>query len=121
MAIRIILIAGFRLLTLVALVSLKSRLGVRLFLAGQLMLGVFLVLFPETTNWLAAKVGVGRGTDLLFYLAVLAGYGAMLIVLAKFRRLERQLTELTRQIALKNPRQLPGDAGDAPPSGDSAP
>ncbi len=114
MPIRIILIAGLLLLTLVALASLKSRLGARLFLVVQFCLGVFLVLFPETANWLAAKVGVGRGTDLLFYLAVLAGYGALLIVLARIRRLDRQLTEVTRQIALRSPRQLPSDA--TPPS-----
>ncbi len=107
MPIRVILIAGLLLLTLVALVSLRSRLGARLFLVAQFCLGIFLVLFPETTNWLAAKVGVGRGTDLLFYLAILAGYGALLIVLARFRRMERQLTELTRQVALRAPRQLP--------------
>lgn len=100
MAIRVILIAGLLLLTLVCLLALKSRLATRLFVVAQLLVGVALVIFPEATNWVAAKVGVGRGTDLLFYLAVLAGYAGAIIVLAKFRRLERQITELARQIAL---------------------
>lgn len=107
MVIKFILIAGLLILTLVCLLVLKSRLATRLFVAMQLLVGVLLVLFPETTNWLAAKVGVGRGTDLLFYLMVLVVYACALVVLAKFRSLERQITELTRLIALQNPRQEP--------------
>lgn len=114
MAIRIILIGGLLLLTLCALLALRSRLATRIFLAAQLLGGTLLVLFPETTSWLAAKVGVGRGTDLLFYLAVLAGYAVILVVLAKFRRLERQITLLTREIAI-----LTAHSEDAPSSPDS--
>ncbi len=109
MAIKFILIAGLLILTLVCLVVLKSRLATRLFVAAQLLVGIVLVIFPEATNWIAAKVGVGRGTDLLFYLMVLVVYACALIALAKFRRLERQITELTRQVALRNPQQDPSE------------
>lgn len=102
MAIRVILIGGLVILTLVCLLALKSRLATRLFVAAQLLLGIGLVLFPETTNRLAALVGVGRGADLLFYIMVLVGYAVALVVLAKFRRIERQITELARQVALQN-------------------
>lgn len=102
MLIKIILIAGLVILTLVCLLALKSRLGTRLFVAAQLLVGILLVLFPDFTNEVAKWVGVGRGTDLLFYLVVLALYAGAIIVLAKFRRLEHQITELSRQIALKN-------------------
>lgn len=115
MAIRVILIDGLLLLTLCALLALRSRLATRLFLAGQLLGGTLLVLFPETTNWLAAKVGVGRGTDLLFYLAVLAGYAAILVILAKFRRLERQITLLTREIAILTARREDDASSDSSP------
>ncbi|MCQ2397529.1 MAG: DUF2304 domain-containing protein [Lentisphaeria bacterium] len=102
MAIRVILIGGLVILTLVCLLALKSRLATRLFVAAQLLLGIGLVLFPETTNRLATLVGVGRGTDLLFYIMVLVGYAVALVVLAKFRHLERQITEIARQVALQN-------------------
>ena len=100
MPIKIILIFGLIALTLLCLAVLKSRLATRLFVLAQLMIGVVLVLFPELANRMAALVGVGRGADLMLYLLILAVYAGALLVLAKFRRLERQITELTRQIAL---------------------
>jgi hypothetical protein len=98
--IKIILILGLIALTLLCLAVLKSRLATRLFVLAQLMIGVVMVLFPELANRVAALVGVGRGADLMLYLLVLAVYAGALLVLAKFRRLERQITELTRKIAL---------------------
>ncbi len=100
MPIKIILILGLIALTLLCLAVLKSRLATRLFVLAQLMIGVVMVLFPELANRVAALVGVGRGADLMLYLLVLAVYAGALLVLAKFRRLERQITELTRKIAL---------------------
>jgi small membrane protein len=96
MAIRVILIGGLLLLTLCALLALRSRLATRLFLAVQLL-------------------GVGRGTDLLFYLAVLAGYAAILVILAKFRRLERQITLLTREIAILTARREDDESSNSSP------
>ena len=60
----------------------------------------YLKVITELANRVAALVGVGRGADLMLYLLVLAVYAGALLVLAKFRRLERQITELTRKIAL---------------------
>ena len=34
-------------------------------------LAVFFILFPEYTNVIAKKLGVGRGADLLFYICIL--------------------------------------------------
>ena len=61
-----------------------------------------IVLVPtrELANQVAALVGVGRGADLMLYLLLLAVYAGALLILAKFRRLEHQITELTRKIAL---------------------
>ena len=100
MPIKIILILGLLALTLLCFTVLKSRLATRLFILAQLCVGVVLVIFPDIANWIADLVGVGRGADLMLYLLLLAVYAGALLVLAKFRRLERQITELTRQIAL---------------------
>lgn len=112
MAIRVILIGGLVILTFVCLLVLKSRLATRLFVASQLLLGITLVIFPETTNRLAALVGVGRGVDLLFYILVLVGYAVALVVLAKFRRVERQITEIARQVALQSAQMPAMDAAE---------
>ena len=100
MAIKVILILGLFALTLLCFAVLKSRLATRLFVLAQLCVGVLLVLFPELANAIANHIGVGRGADLMLYLLVLAVYAGALLVLAKFRRLEHQITELTRKIAL---------------------
>ena len=100
MPIKIILILGLVALTLLCFTVLKSRQATRLFVLVQLCVGVVLVLFPELANQVAALVGVGRGADLMLYLLLLAVYAGALLILAKFRRLEHQITELTRKIAL---------------------
>ena len=37
-----------------------------------LLTGIVFVIFPETTNRLAHRLGVGRGADLIFYVAIVA-------------------------------------------------
>ncbi len=101
MPIKIILIIGLFLLAVLCLLIIRNRLATRLFFIAQLAVGAVLVLFPELANYAASLVGVGRGADLLLYLLVLAVYAGGLLVLAKFRRIERQMTDLVRQIALR--------------------
>lgn len=109
MPIKIILIIGLALLAVLCVLIIRNRLATRLFFMGQLVVGAVLVLFPELANRAAALVGVGRGADLLLYLLVLAAYAGGLLTLAKFRRLERQLTILTRQLAIRD-----AEASNAP-------
>ncbi len=61
--------------------------------------GVFFILFPEYTNRIAHRLGVGRGTDLLFYISFLFFLFIVLKLFARIRRLEDKLTELVRQQA----------------------
>ncbi|GAA1979280.1 DUF2304 domain-containing protein [Catenulispora subtropica] len=75
------------------------------------------VLRPDDTTWLAHKVGVGRGADLLLYLLVVAFAFFSVNTFLRFRNLERRFTDLARSIALSNAqtpdeRALP--AGHAP-------
>ena len=109
MPIKIILIIGLALLAVLCVLIIRNRLATRLFFMGQLVVGAVLVLFPGLANRAAALVGVGRGADLLLYLLVLAAYAGGLLTLAKFRRLERQLTILTRQLAIRD-----AEASNAP-------
>jgi hypothetical protein len=60
----------------------------------------YMVLRPADTSWLAHKLGVGRGTDLVLYLLVVAfGFFAANTYL-RFRTLEKRFTELVRAVAL---------------------
>ncbi len=103
--IQIILIAGFLMASILCLAALKNRSIARFFFLGQFALGVVLVIFPDLSQKVADILGVGRGTDLILYLLVLYVYVGSILILGKFRQLERNLTELARQMTLANPQQ----------------
>ncbi|MFA5076210.1 MAG: DUF2304 domain-containing protein [Patescibacteria group bacterium] len=64
-----------------------------------LLVGVAVVL-PQTTDLLAAQVGVSRGADLLVYISVLALFYLVFRILVRLERLEHQITKITRHVAL---------------------
>jgi small membrane protein len=58
------------------------------------------VVYPNVWNAVANFVGVGRGTDLLLYLLIIAFLGFVVTSYLRFRQMEADLTELARRIAL---------------------
>jgi len=72
---------------------------------------------PTAATRVAGWFGIGRGADLVFYLAILAGLGASLFFYSRFRRLEIMLTEILRRDALLSPRHGPEKESVEPPSG----
>jgi hypothetical protein len=60
------------------------------------------VFFPQAWTWAANIVGIGRGADLLLYLLVLIFVGFVATTYRRFRQIEREITELARQLALMN-------------------
>lgn len=81
------------------------RLGLMLFAA----LAVWSILFPSVWNHFARLVGVGRGTDMVLYLLVVAFLSFTLTTYLRFRDLETRYTTLARRLAL-------GEAGPPQPS-----
>lgn len=72
----------------------------RLLLGGFVLLAVFAVLFPSVLTSVANVLGVGRGTDLLLYILVIA---FLTYVSSSYRRLtglNQKLTLLARELAL---------------------
>ena len=67
---------------------------------GMLGAGAVAVVFPELTNDLADFVGVGRGADLVTYLAIVGVLFVLIHYYTKFVELQQQVTELTRALAL---------------------
>lgn len=71
------------------------------------------VFFPQAWTWLANLIGIGRGADLLLYITVLAFLGFVASTYRRFRRMERELTEIARHVALlgepKGPEAHEGD------------
>lgn len=76
-----------------------------LFLFAFFATGGGLAIFPDAANHLAARFSVGRGADLLLYFAVLAGVFVSTNFYFRFKQMERVLTLVIRQMALRNAEQ----------------
>lgn len=91
--------------------GMADRLVVLLFAA----LGMSMLIFPDWTNWLAAKVGVDSGAHLFIYLAIL-GFGFFgLVLFSQIRELQSSVTDLIRNIAIQNavaPGETPDESRD---------
>ena len=62
--------------------------------------GAAAVIFPEQTNVVAHFVGVGRGADLITYVIEVTVLFVLLHYYTKFVELQRQLTDVTRELAI---------------------
>jgi len=61
---------------------------------------LIIIIWPQATVWLANSVGVGRGSDLVVYLAVIFIVYFLFRLLLRIEKLEKNLTKLVRQEAL---------------------
>ena len=101
--IKAVLITVFAVLGLVILLPRRGARGIairRLTLVLVVVSAVIAVIFPSLTNAVASVLGVGRGTDLLLYGLIVVFLGFAVTSSAHNRRLDRQITDLARQIAL---------------------
>ena len=71
------------------------------------------VAYPEITQWMAKKLGVGRGADAVFYFGLTALSYAFFRLYLKIRHTQRQITSLVRAFALEHPQRNPG-SGSVP-------
>ncbi|QNA44649.1 DUF2304 domain-containing protein [Lacibacter sediminis] len=104
--IQLILIIGFLFTGLFYFVRLRNRIADVLLLFILVGVAVLFILFPEWTNVLAKKLGVGRGTDLVLYLCIVLFYFVVLKLYARMRKLEQQITDLIRKQAIDEVEKL---------------
>jgi hypothetical protein len=72
--------------------------GAILILFSALIASVFI---PESTTVIANHFGVHRGADFMFYLAFLIAFFCIIFLYKKNRQLEKNLTQLARDIAIQ--------------------
>lgn len=104
-AIQILLIAAVLLLLVFFLRNhgtSRTRASVKIGFVLFLVFGVVAVVDPNATTKLANAVGVGRGTDLLVYLLVVAFAFAMINTYLRFRDWELRQARLARAVALRD-------------------
>lgn len=61
-----------------------------------------LVWLPQATNRIAGFLGVGRGADAMFYVAIIVLLYAIFRLYGRLEHLEHQLSELVKKIALRD-------------------
>ncbi len=100
-SIQIVLITLSLLIAVFGSHAFQAKLPSRLLAAFFFITATGLILFPTTTTVLAHALGVGRGADLLLYIAILAGIHAVLMLYVRTRRLDRKITEQIRASAIR--------------------
>lgn len=80
--------------------KLKIRIYTRIFFVLIVGFSGFTIAFPQIAQGLAEIVGVGRGADLVFYLAAMSQIGLIGILISKFREVDVMNARLVREITL---------------------
>lgn len=66
---------------------------------------IILVFIPGKTNFLAKALGMERGNDAMFFLAIVGLFYASYRLYVKSNEQEKEITRLVRALALKNVKQ----------------
>lgn len=113
--IKVVLVTSFLLLLVWAFRN-RRRVGLqaggRLVAVSVLVLAIASVLDPDLTQWMAERLGVTRGTDLVLYLFIVVASVAAVVGRLRVRDLEQRLTEVVRVMALRDAVFLNGLPGD---------
>jgi hypothetical protein len=64
------------------------------------LIGIAFVISPDLATHVAHLVGVGRGTDLVLYVAIVGGLFLAASFFLRLRKAESQLADLARSVAL---------------------
>ncbi len=80
---------------------------------GVLVLGVgaTAIVMPELVTWIAHRVGVGRGTDLVLYVLAVVSLFVWIAEYQRIRNLEDQIAALSRSLAISEWRSAAREPG----------
>jgi small membrane protein len=104
MLIKLLLLAGV-FATLVFFVrrqhSVRVQANKRIAFFAFILLNAYAIVRPDDLTWLANRLGVGRGADLVLYMLVVAFVFLAINVYLKIRQTERRLTDLARALSIR--------------------
>ena len=83
----------------------RFRIYTRIAFSLLVLVSIIAIIFPEFSGKAAELVGVGRGSDLVFYLSTLGQIGLVAVLIAKFREVDGRLNMLVREISLLREQQ----------------
>lgn len=70
------------------------------------------ITWPNMLTSIASTIGIRRGADLVLYVLALAFLGTSFYFYSRYVRLERQLTQVVRQLAIQGARRENPEHGD---------
>ncbi len=107
---------GLALSATVAL-AMRNRISGRVGIAWALLwiAAIVAIARPSITVTLAHALGIARGADLVFYLAILGMLVGFFAVFVRMRRFEAEMTKVVRELALRSPAEPAGDGENATP------
>jgi hypothetical protein len=95
-------LAALLLVELQGLLRKTGGLKLRLFRCAAWTAAVLAIVDPGLLQTIANGIGIGRGADLVLYLGVLAFLGASFYFYSRYVRLQRQVTDIMRHLAIQN-------------------
>jgi hypothetical protein len=98
--IQIILLTGISFIGIYFILSLRKKILDIVLLAIMVVIALAFIVWPDLTNIIAHKLGVGRGADLVFYVSIIIFWFIVLKLYIRIRKLEKMFTEIIRKDAL---------------------
>lgn len=80
----------------------RAKAGVKLGFVAFIVFGFYAVIRPDDLTWVANRLGVARGTDLVLYILVMAFAFTTVSTYVRFREQELRYARLARAVALQN-------------------
>lgn len=80
----------------------KMSLNLLMVWSGIWILLIIFSVYPEATSILALVTGIGRGLDIILILGLIGCYYLIFRIYDMIEKIEEDMTELVREIALKN-------------------
>lgn len=81
--------------------GVKMQASKRVAFIAFIAINAWAIVRPNDVTWVANRLGVGRGADLVLYLLVGAFVLAMFNTYLRFREMDRRYTELSRTLAIR--------------------
>ncbi|MBI9051655.1 MAG: DUF2304 domain-containing protein [Anaerolineaceae bacterium] len=82
--------------------GMRTVLTDRFIMLILMVAAVFFVLFPDISTVIANWIGIGRGTDMIFYFFILFTLFRFVGISSDRKRIDRSITEIVRTIAIDN-------------------
>lgn len=80
----------------------RAKAGVKMGFVVFILGGLYAVIRPDDLTWLANQIGIGRGTDLVLYILIMAFAFVTVSTYVRFREQDLRYARLARAVALQN-------------------